>query len=188
MKVAVLVVLILAAVQAFPIDNLPQSQIFPDSLSQITKEVDQLKGFFEIFTGFAAGFIQTAKEDFYAFPDCVYGFPCAYTVLADFVEYLREMDNFDIKKIFEKFYSLVIMGTIGCLQSCMIPYTYYMHFSPLLDGITSETIQQVLLNGLLYNILTIYFNGQDAVKAFMENDFYECGLNLGVIFWAVLIR
>ena len=87
-----------------------------------------------------------------------------------------------------KFYSLVIMGGIGCLQSCMIPATYYMHFQPFFQGFNIETLKQVLLNGLMLNALVIYYNGVDAYNSFMEKDFYDCGLNLGVIFWCVLIR
>ncbi len=184
MKVALaLLAFVLVSATAFPVNLAMSPAEFP-----VEKYTESLEGGIDILTGFFTGFFQTAKEDVLAIPDCFFGFPCAYSAISEFIIFVKEMEHFDIKEVAMKFYSLVVMGVIGCLQSCMIPYTYYMHFQPFFHGFNIETVKQFLLNGLMYNVMTIIYNGQDAIKAFMEQNYFDCGMNIGVIFWAVLVR
>ncbi len=178
---ALIAILLLVAANAMPSD-ISEYPVLPADLKET------VSGFADMFTGLWEGFSTTAVEDISAFPACLSGFPCAYSVVTEFIEYVREMKEFDITKFGKKLFSLLFMGVYGCIQPCMIPYTYYMHFSPFLEGFNLNTTKEALMNGVLYNIGTLIFSGKDAYTSLMNQNFYQFGVDMGVIFWCVLIR
>ena len=150
---------------------------------------DNVGNFLDIFSGIGNGIVQTAKNDVKAFPECVYGFPCAYGVIIEFIEYLKSIKKFDIVDFINKVKAILLQGLVGCLQPCIIPFTYIAHFYVLFkSGTVLERIQRFLLQGLVLSVAEIILGVQNIISALSTQNYYECGYSIGVIIWCVLIR
>eukprot|EP00826_Nyctotherus_ovalis_P027898 TRINITY_DN2187_c0_g1_i1.p1 TRINITY_DN2187_c0_g1~~TRINITY_DN2187_c0_g1_i1.p1 ORF type:complete len:181 (-),score=37.55 TRINITY_DN2187_c0_g1_i1:193-735(-) len=159
-----------------------------ESMREFRDFFEKAEGFLDIFTGIKDGIAQTARNDLMAIPECFRGIPCAYGVVVEFFNYLKEQP-FDLNDFIDTAMSLFLRGTIGCLQPCLIPYTYIMHFQALFSAKTlAEGIKNFLIQGLLLNMAEVILGIQNIIRAYAQQDFYECGYSLGVILWCVIVR
>ena len=179
MKLIILLSSFFAIIQANSSLNIEGMNVFP---------VENANSFFDFFKGFGAGFVQAIDEDIDSLPQCALGFPCAIEEIREFVEYVKNMEEFDLVEFFKKLYDIVILGVSHCIESCVIPATYVAHFWPLIEGFTLESLKKILLRGLLLNAWTIIETSQDAIRTFINGDYYGCGICIGYITWCAVTR
>ena len=150
---------------------------------------DNVEGSLNFFSGIGNGIVQTAKNDIKAFPECIYGFPCAYGVIVELIEYLKSIKKFDIIDFINKLKALLFQGLVGCLQPCMIPVAYISHFYPLFErGPILERLQNFFIQGLIVSIPEIILGLQTIISSIITKNYYECGYTIGVIIWCIVIR
>jgi hypothetical protein len=160
-----------------------------DTIKDVKLFFENAESVMDIFSGIGNGIVQTAKNDVKAFPECIYGFPCAYEVILEFIAYIKEMKKFDIVDLINKLKALLLQGLFGCLQPCFIPYTYIARYAELFKkGTILEKIKNFFIQGLLLNLSEIILGVKNIIAAFTNKDFYECGYSIGVILWSVIIR
>ena len=181
MKSIVLLSFLIGAIIASPVESEIRSGL-------VTYEISQKGGVLDLLKGFIYGVSFAAKGDWENIENCVYGFPCAFNALSDFVYFLTHMQKFDFEEVLEKFIKYVVLGLTGCLTPCATPAIYIVHFFPLFSNFNTNGLIQTLLLGMALAAQDIIMNAIDLFQALFEGDFLRVGIDMGESFWAIVMR
>ena len=140
-----------------------------------------VSAFVDVFIGFKDGFVMKAFGDYYAFGECLYGFPCVYSILADLFK-----GGF---KGLSQTLPLFFTGAMGCLNTCMVPGGYVYRYSQLFgNGTIAEKLRKFSIAGLAACIMEIRIEMMSIIQLLITGKLRAFGYSLGKLTFCILVR